>query len=91
MMIRWQIFTSQETHAAVQVQAKQLGISPGEFVRRSIDRELARDRGGEYRIVPRPKLEPADSLSSAHGAAPDVPSHEKAELPAAAASAETQS
>jgi hypothetical protein len=50
MMLRWQIFTSQETHAAVQVLAKQLGISPGELVRRAIDRELA--RAGEFRQVP---------------------------------------
>jgi hypothetical protein len=57
MMLRWQIFTEPAVHAAVQVAAKRLGISPGEFVRRAIDRELA-DRGldragGAVRIIPR--------------------------------------
>jgi hypothetical protein len=32
MMLRWQIFTTQEAHAAVQVAAKRLGVSPGECV-----------------------------------------------------------
>jgi hypothetical protein len=58
MMLRWQIFTEPAVHAAVQVAAKRLGISPGEFVRRAIDRELA-DRGhdqagGEVRVIPQP-------------------------------------
>jgi hypothetical protein len=33
MMLRWQIFTTQEAHVAVQVAAKRLGVSPGECVR----------------------------------------------------------
>jgi hypothetical protein len=68
MMLRWQIFTSQETHAAVQVLAKQLGISPGELVRRAIDRELA--RAGEFRQIPSRLERGGDGSASARGAAP---------------------
>jgi hypothetical protein len=71
MMIRWQIFATQETHACVQVLSKQLGISPGELVRRAIDRELA--RWGEFRQVPSAAQDNSQELvrlATAEGAAP---------------------
>jgi hypothetical protein len=42
-MFRWQIHVTPAAHADVEVAAKRLGISSGEFVRRAIDHEL--DRG----------------------------------------------